>query len=153
MELIYLPRIRKLIETLRSGKYEQGEGVLRSDGNKFCCLGVAEDIRGCKWTDKADARTSTGYLCFEVLPDKNTFALSLEGMQFYGFTDSEGAFVYNEEIENIIEVVSSLAALNDDGYEFGVIADVIALCLNDPDTEMFSPIVYKEVEQEKLANG
>ena len=31
-------------EALRSGKYKQGHGALRSDGDKFCCLGVACDL-------------------------------------------------------------------------------------------------------------
>jgi len=33
----------KWVAALRSGKYQQGEGVLR-DGDSFCCLGVLCDI-------------------------------------------------------------------------------------------------------------
>lgn len=36
------------IEALRSGNYQQTRGRLR-DTTGFCCLGVAEDIRGCTW--------------------------------------------------------------------------------------------------------
>jgi hypothetical protein len=32
------------IDALRSGKYTQGRGALRSQGNRFCCLGVLCDI-------------------------------------------------------------------------------------------------------------
>ena len=32
------------IKALRSGEYEQGTGYLRSEDNKFCCLGVLCDI-------------------------------------------------------------------------------------------------------------
>lgn len=39
------PEVKKLwLEALRSGKYEQGRGKLRSTDNKFCCLGVLCDI-------------------------------------------------------------------------------------------------------------
>lgn len=34
----------KWIEALRSGKYEQGRGRLRSEDNKYCCLGVLCDL-------------------------------------------------------------------------------------------------------------
>lgn len=43
--------MNKLADALVSGKYEQGEGVLRTDKNTFCCLGVACDISGLgEWT-------------------------------------------------------------------------------------------------------
>ena len=32
------------IKALRSGKYQQGQTILRSLDNKFCCLGVLCDI-------------------------------------------------------------------------------------------------------------
>lgn len=39
------PEIKtKWVAALRSGYYIQGTGVLRSQGNKFCCLGVLCDI-------------------------------------------------------------------------------------------------------------
>lgn len=34
----------KLVETLKSGKYEQGKQNLQSSNGKFCCLGVACEI-------------------------------------------------------------------------------------------------------------
>lgn len=34
----------KWVEALRSGKYEQGQGSLRSADNRFCCLGVLCDL-------------------------------------------------------------------------------------------------------------
>lgn len=42
--------VRKWVEALRSGEYQQGKGhltVLDADGNKFyCCLGVACEVSG-----------------------------------------------------------------------------------------------------------
>src|SRR6056297_2776684 len=35
---------QKWIDALRSGKYEQNISALRSNDNKFCCLGVLCDI-------------------------------------------------------------------------------------------------------------
>lgn len=43
---------QKWIDALRSGKYEQGQGSLRSSNNRFCCLGVLCDIYDdSKWKD------------------------------------------------------------------------------------------------------
>lgn len=36
--------IQKWVDALRSGEYAQGEGVLRSYNDKFCCLGVACEV-------------------------------------------------------------------------------------------------------------
>lgn len=42
----------KWIKALRSGKYEQGKGRLKSRDNKFCCLGVLCDIsKTGEWKD------------------------------------------------------------------------------------------------------
>lgn len=45
----------KWTEALRSGKYQQGSGVLRK-GSAFCCLGVLCDLHrqeaGGQWVDK-----------------------------------------------------------------------------------------------------
>lgn len=35
---------QKWLEALRSGRYEQGTGRLRSNHGKYCCLGVLEDV-------------------------------------------------------------------------------------------------------------
>ena|SRR6185312_5054794 len=35
---------QKWIDALRSGQYEQGNGQLRTQDDKFCCLGVLCDI-------------------------------------------------------------------------------------------------------------
>lgn len=34
---------------LRSGKYKQGEGLLRSANDEYCCLGVLCDVDGAEW--------------------------------------------------------------------------------------------------------
>lgn len=36
----------KWLEALRSGKYVQGEGVLRNGDDEYCCLGVLCEVAG-----------------------------------------------------------------------------------------------------------
>lgn len=36
--------MRKWVKALRSGKYKQGVGKLKSSNGSFCCLGVLRDI-------------------------------------------------------------------------------------------------------------
>ena len=46
----------KWLEALRSGKYKQGRGKLRSVDNEFCCLGVLCDVSGQgEWDKKTEA--------------------------------------------------------------------------------------------------
>jgi len=45
---------RKWVEALRSGEYEQTSGLLRTSGNKFCCLGVLWDLKGDGWGPISD---------------------------------------------------------------------------------------------------
>ncbi len=49
---------QKWLEALRSGKYAQGVGFLRS-GDNFCCLGVLCDISGKQWIGDEDGQYST----------------------------------------------------------------------------------------------
>jgi len=37
---------KKWVKALRSGKYEQGAGVLKTEDGRFCCLGVLTDVLG-----------------------------------------------------------------------------------------------------------
>ena len=39
----------KWVAALRSGKYKQGQGRLRSVDDTFCCLGVLADVEGKTW--------------------------------------------------------------------------------------------------------
>lgn len=36
----------KWVAALRSGKYEQGQNYLRTEKNKYCCLGVLCEVAG-----------------------------------------------------------------------------------------------------------
>lgn len=40
---------QKWVDALRSGKYKQGEGLLRDKNDHYCCLGVLADVMGMEW--------------------------------------------------------------------------------------------------------
>lgn len=98
-------KVKRLwLRALRSGKYEQGKGELRTrleiTGFKYCCLGVLEKLR----CDAEGVRFPSGK---EVLTDTT--------MRWADLDDK------NPDIPND----RSLAELNDDGYDFNYIADRI----------------------------
>lgn len=43
------------LDALRSGKYTQGFGRLRSDENTFCAVGLLHEVSGGKWAKKEGA--------------------------------------------------------------------------------------------------
>ena len=47
------------LTALRSGKYKQGKGFLRSKEGRYCCLGVAHEVWGGQWRD--DMRDTLAY--------------------------------------------------------------------------------------------
>ncbi len=61
------PEQTKWVEALRSGKFKQGKFKLRSENDRFCCLGIYEHISGTecerdtneKFYRYTDKRTST----------------------------------------------------------------------------------------------
>lgn len=118
----------KLVEALRSDKYNQGRSRLRH-GDEYCCLGVACDISGVgKWypspkknrererfvydTAEVGYRSAEGY----VLPDAVKDWLGWK-------TDANGTFreIVGDEDEDDV----ALTGLNDAGVPFAQIADVI----------------------------
>ncbi len=103
---------KKWVEALRSGKYEQGKYILAKENlsgtYSFCCLGVAAHILG----EPEDLLSA--YSTLRDLPDI---------MDAYGLIDDAGAcYVKNTEGEGYD---GCLAELNDDGFTFEEIADII----------------------------
>jgi hypothetical protein len=112
---------RRLIDALRSGEYEQGTGKLRI-GNKYCCLGVAcqttkvplEEIPsygGSIW-GYVEAGIAGAPYDINYLPQAVRREL--------GWRWSTGM----TEIPGDDEWIS-LASLNDAGFTFNQIADII----------------------------
>lgn len=54
------------IEALRSGKYEQTQGTLKRD-QKYCCLGVLQEITGCEPGNTLNGKASTSVIDPEFL--------------------------------------------------------------------------------------
>lgn len=113
---------KELVDALRSDRFIQGTGQLRSSKyNKYCCLGVACTISGCgEWTSEGEIYrdNDNGFdfisESFVRLTDK--VRIKLNWAADYGPT-------------NIIDRAGdkvSLIRMNDDGFTFSQIADVIA---------------------------
>ena len=106
---------KKLVEALRSGKYRQGRGQLRT-GDYFCCLGVACEISGLVTWDKTLACTESDQIGEHAI-------LPTEVMDWIGFASNTGAYAGEDDEDG--NQSTSLIAMNDDGASFALIADVI----------------------------
>lgn len=105
------------IEALRNGIYQQGEGVLHSRDNKFCCLGVACDI----------FRNIEGENFLKIEERKDGFCYLYGGddallpqivMKWLGLKGRLGSFKEGEK-ENYLSI------LNDNQIPFKKIASII----------------------------
>lgn len=95
----------KWVEALRSGKYEQAKGMLRTQNGKFCCYGVLCEITGVPHSD-GGYRFSDAGIC-ETMPC-GSLRVDIES----GGMDA-----------------SVLSTMNDEGKSFLQIADFIEINL------------------------
>lgn len=106
------------VTALRSGEYEQGNTVLRSHDNKFCCLGVLCDIygkhKGVTWSDNPDYHR---YLFLERITLLPQEVIEWSGVSEFGLVKG-----FNERDA---ELSITLTNLNDNNMSFNQIADVI----------------------------
>jgi hypothetical protein len=96
----------KWVSALRSGKYQQGKGVLRSSDNTYCCLGV---------------------LCDILNPEKWKYQkcnLHISMMGWSGETSKLPLPTLGEVEMNELEM-NELICMNDVGQSFAEIADFI----------------------------
>ena len=113
--------------TLRSQLYRQGKTKLRV-GDTYCCLGVACDLFGLgKWVVGEDVplvNTVVHSSRYEYrIGDSCEVTVLPEDVRLWlGLRNTDGGF---GEGELSIDGFSSLAALNDQGYSFTKIADII----------------------------
>lgn len=96
---------------LRSGKYKQGIGQLRY-GDFYCCLGVLCDITDKKWFD--DSYDDKKCVLPQSIMDRYGLEFDLPRLSIEELKDRRGMSLYIE-----------LSRLNDDGFTFDQIADVI----------------------------
>ena len=108
------PEIKQCwIEALNSDEYKQTKGCLR-DSTGYCCLGVLTDLyakeHNQEWTLNDDG---------DYTFDGRNWTPSSEVREWAGIQNSWGPL--KEPVNGII----CLAGLNDDGYSFKQIAQVI----------------------------
>ena len=112
---------QRWIDALRSGKYEQGRGALRT-GDTFCCLGVLCDIHkpeGWKFCQGGgDVARQWGYEDFNGDGERND-VLPPHVKRWAGLE------LQSPEIKKLDGYAASLANLNDNGTTFAEIADLI----------------------------
>ena len=101
----------KWLQALRSKEYEQGRGCLK-EHDKFCCLGVLTDLY--IQENNLDWSSHSENLFYEGLPVPDSFVCSWAGLEYA-----------NPEIKIDKPFADSLAEMNDHGYSFEEIADVI----------------------------
>ena len=116
---------QKWIGALRSGKYEQGSEKLRSVSG-YCCLGVLCDLyaqeHNTEWEFRGNEETNLqpqDYWYFdkesEFLPESVMNWAKLFRNPMLRVEDNDEMFEVNEEV----------STLNDEGYSFSTIADLI----------------------------
>lgn len=126
------------VAALRSGDYAQARGALRVDDG-YCCLGVAEDVRGRRWLTHEEFSAEYD-VDPDVFDDATHVSCDADGGDSATTTLSEGTrawlglLVDNPDVcyrgrddGDEPYVVSSLVDLNDDErLTFAEIADVVA---------------------------
>lgn len=102
---------RELVaDALESGEYDQGNNVLRTPEDKFCCLGVATDI----YIKQTNCKKSWEKYCDQYSFDGNKYYLAEEVMRWLGFR------LRNPRLDN----GRTLSELNDEGIDFKEIAKI-----------------------------
>jgi len=108
---------KELVESLRSGRYKQTDSVLRRE-NSYCCLGVLCDI-STKYGIGEWVEDEYGDTMFKTSNGTRISVLPKDVLEWAGLGDKYGSEVYIEKHS------LSLTTMNDEGYSFEKIADII----------------------------
>lgn len=114
----------KWIEALRSGEYVQTKNALKNQ-NGFCCLGVLCDIyaksteTGAEWIPSKNCETEFTFL------DR----IGTPPTVVQNWSEMNSRTGYLSGIENRSGITEELTVLNDFGFTFNQIADVIQYAL------------------------
>lgn len=106
------------VTALRGNRYPQGRGRLRNDVG-YCCLGVAEDVRGCEWIRFMSTGPWVVPIAGQINGTSHSF-LTPDAMNWYGVTLND-PFVLTTS-----GTIQTLSKLNDYQVSFTRIADAIA---------------------------
>ena len=109
----------KWLEALRSGEYQQTDGLLRTAADGYCCLGVLSQLASDEGVVPQPKELNGSYRWVNDQGDSRGMYLLPEVMKWAGLDSVSG------EIETEDHVRLSLSHMNDDGVEFPEIADAI----------------------------
>lgn len=110
------------LEALRSGEYEQGRRrLMNEDNGTFCCLGVLTDLYlkevGSPWGKERDPSVRVKH---DPTISTDSEFLPKIVRKWAGLRDNNrNPIVYRDGVR------LTLSRLNDEGYDFQVIADLI----------------------------
>jgi hypothetical protein len=110
----------KWIAALRSGKYEQSKGTLRTVNNEFCCLGVLCDLYNQEqennlWGQNENDLRDYTFLTEDKLPP--SVVITWAGLYERNPSVNVDLYGYTQ--------IRSVAEMNDQGFDFNEIADLI----------------------------
>lgn len=118
--------VKNWIAALRSGKYSQTEGYLKTDGG-YCCLGVACEAAlhmSPVPTKKEISEFSSVKMYYEF--DGHYDLIPAFAQEALGLNDNEGSFFVRTDDPEYFDEPSSLVEHNDNkGSTFEEIADII----------------------------
>ena len=133
---------KQLREALASGEYEKNEGALR-DGYKFCCLGVATDLKINETDCDLSTWERTGTLSYDV--NKWSSAALIEPIaDLYGLKElpelfdsylSTGEVIHMKPLND--SIYPTLAKLNDSVETWEPIIAEIDIIINHIETKEF----------------
>lgn len=108
------PKIKKLwVESLKKEEYNQGKGMLRSDNDELCCLGVLCEIH------RRTMKSSKYYWSLDneyITPNSSSSGILPSAVVKWAELSDSNPFIDKE---------NSLALLNDKGKTFKEIAKII----------------------------
>lgn len=117
------------VEALRSGEYEQGESFLRRTNGEFCCLGVLCELavkHGVIPEPTLEPNASVYYYIDESVQDSYDAWLPPKVKEWAGIEADEGRMPEPLPFKNDEKgTTNNLTGLNDNGYTFAEIADII----------------------------
>lgn len=117
---------QKWIDALRSGKYEQGSEKLRSVSG-YCCLGVLCDLysqeHDVKWEFRGNEETNPQLQDYWYFGDQSEFLP--ESVMEWAELNLYNPLLRVEDNDEMFEVNEEVSTLNDEGYSFSTIADLI----------------------------
>ena len=112
----------KWVAALRSGEYRQGQEVLRTENDEFCCLGVACELA----VDAGIIPPPSWDDGYGFLYDVADTELPEKVRDWLGLHDTYGALSAVVDYDDDFATADTLIALNDvAGWTFQQIADVV----------------------------